>query len=113
MHNPRPWEIVGGRNERAKRIFAEEYAWRTRIREMEEERGGSANWKWKKDGEERNEKRIHLVPHRMHTCVTVFHDQEKSREMRSCDCSESWNQRDYCIRIFFMDGIWKALNSLL
>lgn len=41
MHNPRPWEIVGGRNERAKRIFAEEYAWRTRIRE--EERGGSTN----------------------------------------------------------------------
>lgn len=95
MHNPRPWEIVGGRNERAKRTFAEEYAWRTRIREMEEERGGSANWKWKKDGEERNEKRIHLVPHRMHTCVTVFHDQEKSREMRSCDCSESWNQLLY------------------
>lgn len=49
MHNPRPWEIVGGRNERAKRIFAEEYAWRTRIREIEEEKGGSANWKWKKE----------------------------------------------------------------
>lgn len=69
MHNPRPWEIVGGRNERAKRIFAGErvYARRTRIREIEEEKGGSANWKWKKDGEggeergrEGGRERIHL-----------------------------------------------------
>lgn len=58
MHNPRPWEIVGGRNERAKRILARGVyaAENENTRGIEEERGGSANWKWKKDGEERNER---------------------------------------------------------
>lgn len=108
MHNPRPWEIVGGRNERAKRILARGvYAAEnenTRGREEEAARIGSGRRMERREERER----IHLVSHRMHTCVTVFHDQEKSRKMRSCDRSESWNQRDHCIRIFFMDGIWKA-----
>lgn len=122
MHNPRPWEIVGGRNERAKRIFAGErvYARRTRIREIEEEKGGSANWKWKKDGEGGEERGREggrgsiWISHRMHTCVTVFHDQEKSRKMRSCDCSESWYQVVAIVFEFSLwIWIWKALNSLL